>query len=44
MFVNEKCLISVSDECRLLTSDSPDVNSQLCLAMKALQDRPVLFK
>ena len=28
----------------MLTGDSPDVSGQLCLALQALQDRPVLFK
>ena len=36
--------LCVTDECRSLTSDSPDVSNQLCQAMVALQDRPILFK
>ncbi|XP_076448028.1 conserved oligomeric Golgi complex subunit 6-like [Babylonia areolata] len=32
------------NECRILTSDSPDISPVLCQAMEALQDRPVLFK
>ncbi|ESO91200.1 hypothetical protein LOTGIDRAFT_209569 [Lottia gigantea] len=32
------------NECRTLTGDSPDVSIVLCDAMKALLDRPVLFK
>ncbi|XP_014681366.1 PREDICTED: conserved oligomeric Golgi complex subunit 6-like [Priapulus caudatus] len=30
-------------ECRVLNSDLPDINATLCQAMRALQDRPVLF-
>ncbi|KAH3820573.1 hypothetical protein DPMN_122317 [Dreissena polymorpha] len=32
------------NECRTLTSESPEVSPILCQAMLALQDRPVLFK
>ena len=36
--------VDFSDECRMLTSEAPDVSPILCQAMSALQDRPVLFK
>ncbi|KAK7102644.1 conserved oligomeric Golgi complex subunit 6-like [Littorina saxatilis] len=32
------------NECRILTSDSPDISPVLCQALEASQDRPVLFK
>ncbi|XP_050411932.1 conserved oligomeric Golgi complex subunit 6 [Patella vulgata] len=32
------------NECRALTGDSPDISPVLCNAIKALLDRPVLFK
>ncbi|KAI0217702.1 Conserved oligomeric Golgi complex subunit 6 [Lamellibrachia satsuma] len=32
------------NECRLLSSESPDVSNQLCDAMLSLKDRPVLFR
>ena len=37
-------ILFVTDECRLLSGDSPDVSSLLCEAMAGLQDRPVLFR
>jgi len=36
--------VYVSDECRMLSGESPDISPVLCQAMLALQDRPVLFK
>ncbi|XP_013406875.1 conserved oligomeric Golgi complex subunit 6 [Lingula anatina] len=32
------------NECRALSNESPDISSQLCLGLEALQDRPVLFR
>lgn len=37
-------ICTYADECRQLTSDTPDVSPKLCQALEALQDRPVLFK
>ncbi|GAB6028326.1 Golgi transport complex subunit 6 [Chamberlinius hualienensis] len=31
-------------ECRMLTSDCPDIPQLVCLAMKVLQERPMVFK
>lgn len=40
----EKLYRWTQEACRSMTGDSPDVNSALCRAVEALQDRQVLFK
>lgn len=40
----EKLYRWTQGECRLLTNDNIELTGQICKAMKALEDRPVLFR